>query len=208
MSQKATQNKTQDKTLSLFKKTVSRGLAVLVSLSSLQALSAIPYRNAFEQADLINNETKELNLSLLAKIQAIVDQNQFDMTKYIPYSSLNEYSSGEAVGNRIFRQTLKTLLDTESIARAPVVRGATTLQNALGANVGTTQHQFGFRINAIETQAEMTYNGVVAAKLSYDLTAGNTKFELSKKLGTQTYAYTHNKTSEGFADNFGVRWSF
>lgn len=198
----------QNKLTNNFKKTICRSLAFLIFFSSLQALSAIPYRHAFEQTELINRDTKELNLDLFAKMQILVEQQQLDMAKYIPYSNLPQNSSGEIVSGRIVRKTLKTFLDAEQLSNAPIVRGAATVQNSLGTSMGTTEHQFSFRINAIETQAEVKYKGLVEAKLSYQLNTLDTQFELAKQLGAQTYAYTHSQTSEGFANNLAVSWSF
>lgn len=198
----------QSETLYTLKRIAYKSVAFVIFFSSLQALSAIPYRNAFEQTDLIHSDTKELNLNLLAKIQVIVNQNQLDMTRYIPYASLPQFSSSETVSNRIFRQTLKSFLDDNRVSNTPIVQGAISAQNILNTHAGTAQHQFTFRLNAIETLAEIKYKGLFEAKFSYELSGGHAKFEVSKQDGGRTYAYTHNQTTEGFADNFGVRWSF
>ncbi len=78
-------------------KILCRLLAAVVFLASIPAVSAIPYRNSFEQMDIINQQTKELNLALLARIQIMIDQSNFNMASYIPTSNLPESDNGSNV---------------------------------------------------------------------------------------------------------------
>lgn len=191
------------------KKIITKGIALVIFFSSIPALSAISYRNAFEQMDIINYETKELNLSFLARIQIMIDQNnQYNVSQYIPYANLSTNSSGSDVAKKVFQQTMKTLLNSDTAQNSLFVQNANELQSAMSAEVGSTQHKVSFGINAIETTAQVKYKGAVQAEFTYDLSNQDATFEVSKQIGAQVYAYTHNENSQGHSDNVGVRWSF
>ncbi len=185
-----------------------RSLAVAIFFSSIPAVSAVPFRNAFEQMDLINRETKELNLSMLARMQVIIDQYQMDLSKYIPYKSIPQYSQSQDVAHKVLRQTLKTWMSSDAATNSVLMQQASVLDNTLSTAAGTTAHKFNFRINALETQAEMIYKGVVEASVSYDLAGGDTQVQVSKQAGARTIAYTHLDNSDGQSDVIGVRWNF
>lgn len=189
-------------------KVATKALAFVIFFSSIPALSAISYRNAFEQMDIINHETKELNLSFLARIQIIIDQNQFNMSHYIPYASLPDHSQGSEVAKKVFQQTLKTLMNSEAAQNSTFVKGANDVQSAMSAEVGSVQHKVSIGLDAIETTAQIKYKGVVNAEISYDISNQDAAIELTKQVGNQVYAYTHVETSTDRSDKLGVRWSF
>jgi hypothetical protein len=183
----------------IFLKCAKRTIAFLFFMSTTPAVSAIPYRNAFEYMDLINEQTKELNLSLLAKIQIIVNENYINMANYIPITNIPQFDDGSYMARRILKQTLSTWLNDDASAKSN-----TTLSSSIQRGGGTIQ----LKLKTVETTAEVSYKGYVTAVLSYDVSESEAQLEVSKQLGTQTYAFTHTDNNEGVADKFGVRWNF
>ena len=189
-------------------KVLSRILAAVIFLASIPAVSAIPFRNSFEQMDIINHQTKELNLDLLARIQIILDQSQFNMANYIPTQNLPKNDNGEVIGRHILQQTVKTLLENESNSTAAGIRNINNLNSSLSATMNQNGHSVAFRFKAVETTAEVNYKGFVSATLAYDVGRTEATLEVSKNIGQQTYAYTHTDNSDGHSDIVGVRWNF
>lgn len=183
-------------------------LSVALFFSSVPALSAIPFHNAFEQYELINEETKELNLSLLANIQIMIEQNRFNLGHYIPITNLPMNDDGSVISRRILKQTFQTLSDVESAANAPFLQTANKLNNAIGTEMKTQGQYFTMRVKALETQAEILYRGKVNASLSYDISEQETKFELTKNVGRQVYAYTLTDHHDETINKVGIRWNF
>ena len=182
-------------------------LGLTVFFSTLPSLSAIPYRNAYEALDLVNNQTKELNLDLFAKIHIMLDERQLDLTKYIPYQNLPEYDDGSRVAGRIVARTLKNLID-DTDRDVPIVNGARRLNSSLETSFKNDKHAVEFKIRASQAMALVTYRGYVDAALSYEIDSSELKFEVTKAIGRRTLAFTHLDNPEGVSDIVGVRWQF
>lgn len=183
-------------------------LAILIVLGSNPAIAAIPYKTAFENMDIINSQTKELNLELLARIQIIVDGSRFNMANYIPTQKIQTDDSEQVVMNHIFKQTLKTLLDTEDSATSAGLQKIENLNTSLSSTIDRNGHSFSFRLKAIETKAEINYKGYVSATVAFDANNSESSLEVSKNVGSQTYAFTHTNNNDGYSDIVGVRWAF
>jgi len=191
-------------------KTIRILLAVAFFLATIPAVSAVPYRTAFEQYDLINIKTKELNLPLMAKIQFVIDQNRFNMADYVPLNGLPQTDNGVVIGRRILKHTLQNWLDDykSNEETSGWIRSAESASQAMSTSIDSNGHKFSLRIKPIETTAEVIYTGIVKAKISYDVGHSEALVEVAKNVGNTTYAYTHIKNSEDTRDVFGVRWSF
>jgi hypothetical protein len=180
VSKKDTANEKKMKRINskkLTKASAKLALGLILFLSTTPALSAIPYRNAFEAADLINEETKELNLSLLAKIQVLVDQNQFNMGQYIPFKSLPSQDDGTIISRRILQHTMRTVFNSET--QSKVIQGAQNLNSALSTSIDRNGHSFSFRVKALEGTAEFVYRGRVEAALSFNNSQQETRLDVS-----------------------------
>lgn len=191
----------------MVKRITAKLIAVLIFFASVPSLSAVPYRNAFQEIDLINSETQELNLNLLAKIQILIDENRVDLARYIPLRDIPQTDNGGKISQRIFEQTLETLIDSLSAQDSKIIRQAQTINSGFSSSVDRNGYSVKFRIKPVNTTAEVSYEGVVRAALAYDVSHSEAKIEFSKKVGEQTYAYTHTNV-EGGTDSVGVRWSF
>lgn len=184
-------------------------LAAYMFFASLPALSAIPYRNAYEAMDLINQETKELNLSLFAKIQFYIEQNQFSLNNYVPLHNLPQHDNGEVIARRIFKKTMQSLFDSDATQSSPLLHQAEELNSSMSSSIERHGHSLRLRVKPLEAEAEVKYSGAVDAILAYDVNHSEMKFEVSKNIGEQTYAYTHIDGHDGSSvDQIGVRWSF
>jgi hypothetical protein len=69
-------------------------------------------------------------------------------------------------------------------------------------------HKLSFRLRPVETQAEVTYTGIVKAVLAYDIGHNETSVVVSKTSGEQTYSFQHIDNSTEVRDTVAVSWSF
>lgn len=189
-------------------KTARIFVAVILFFSTEQAVSAIPYRSSFEHMDVINKQTKELDLSMLARIQILIDANRFNMADYVPLSGLPENSSGDEIARRILKQTMNTLMDSDFVTASPTLNKVEKINSSFVTTVERSGHSFNFRLKPVETVAQMNYKGFVSAVLSYDMSEDELKFEISKEIGQKTYAFTHVDNGDDSSDKIGIRWAF
>jgi len=194
---------------SLIQKVVLSATALSVLFATTPAVSAIPYRNAYEGMDVVNSRTNELNLEYLAQIQLIIDSRRINVSDYVPYTEINPDDSSELVGRRILNKTIETFLNSENVAKSKIVQGAQAANSAVNTSLNHNGHKFNFRFRALEAKSEFSYEGYVKAVLSYNVKNSEARLEVSKTFQKQTYAYTHVSDSNGMSrDMVGVRWSF
>ncbi|OFZ17938.1 MAG: hypothetical protein A2Z20_12750 [Bdellovibrionales bacterium RBG_16_40_8] len=192
----------------MLKNTVKIFASTIIFLTSIPAVSAIPYRNYFEQIDLVNQNTKELNLSLFAKIQFMVDATRFNVAEYIPYQNLPQNDNGHVIANRIFKQTMSTLLNSEFAKDSAIVRIVEPLNDPLSGSIDKNGHSLSFLMKTLETKAQLVYKGRANAYLTYDVSDNEVSLVVSKNIGTHVLAYTHTDNANGVTDQIGVRWEF
>jgi len=185
-----------------------QALTICIVFSSMPALSAIPYNNAFHDMDLIDTQNKELDLSLLARIQTIIDQHQFNMANYIPLNNLPSNDDGNVIIRRVLKQTLKTVFESEAGVQSPLVHNAQNLNSSLVTSIDRHGQSVQFRLKAFESEAEISYKGYVTAALTYNAGSAETRVEVSRAVNEKTYAFTHVSNSTENIDRFGVQWNF
>lgn len=185
-------------------------LGCVVFLSTLPALASIPRQNAFQHMEMIDSQTKELNLSLLANIQMMLDGQKFNMTRYIPLQSMPQEADGAAVAEKILKHSMQTLIDDiETAANVPEnIRNLSQINNALSTSMDRQSYSISFKLRPVDTKAIVSYKGYVEAALSYDVSQSETQLEVSKRVGEQTYAYTIKDSNSESSNTVGVRWNF
>jgi hypothetical protein len=191
------------KTLKRFTKFI---VTISFLLASVTVSASIPYRNANEAMDLINSQTRELNMDLFAKIQIIMDQNSFHMGDYIPYSQLTQNDPN--VANKILKQTLNSIFRAENIANSKLVQQAQNLNNSLATSMQSNGHSVSFRFKALETRTEVIYSGAVNAAVSYQFDGRQSQLAVSKEILGKTISYTLSSNNEGTRNMVGMNWSF
>jgi hypothetical protein len=108
--------------------------AVIALAPSLNYAAIIPY-SMFDQYEAINEQTKELNLSVFEKAHMISLQYQFKMEDYIPYASLPQSDDGREVANQILKKTINSLLENGNFQDGSVLANVEDLNNSLSTEV-------------------------------------------------------------------------
>src|SRR5690606_20457832 len=147
------------------KRTLQITAAITMALTTTAVDAAIRPPNAFRHNEIIDAQTKELNLSLLEKIERLNMAYRFDMNDYIPYGSLENDDSAGKVASRILRHSLQNWLDSDSAKNSPLAKSATSINDNLSPSLKSSN--FTFRIKPLDTRAELIYRGAVEATLSY-----------------------------------------
>ncbi len=203
-----TQNqKNQNDLLSL---TARGALGFLIFLASIPSLSAVPYRDAFEEMDTINHQTNELNLDVFARMQAVIDKMAFKPENYIPLNGIPDRSSGDRVSAKILQKTVQTLIDSNTQNSA--VREVQKYTSNYERSVSKSDYKMSFKVTSTRAKAEVSYAKYVTAVLSYDVIerGSGMNVEVTHPLNNdRVLAYTHGMGTFGTVeDRLGIRWSF
>lgn len=194
---------------SLLRKLVILWVAIAVAFSSTFSLAAIPYRNYYEEMTAIDRYSRELNLNLFVRMQVVIESQQLDMGKYIPYNRLSENETWDRVAAKIAKHSLQNFLDSEENQRnIPLVSSAQKVDSKISAELQTDKHKFRFRVKPAQTTASLTYSGLFEAALSYDVVDSETRFEMAKAIGKKTLSLSHSKTVDETRDMLAIAWSF
>src|SRR5690554_3309229 len=105
-------------------------LGLAVGLSSILAEAAIPQINFFDEFNVINAKTKELNLSILERVEQMNMSSRFDPSDFIPYESLNNRDTAERITGRILRHTIQCWLSKENYKNSDIVKSAKSVNSS------------------------------------------------------------------------------
>ncbi len=127
------------------------------------------------QTEVIDHDTKELNLALLQKAQKAVDARRFNPANYVPYQSLNSTDGTAQVTSKILSKTLQTIANREiadnSLLDLPVIKSASYVKAVRAKNYKIT---YGIRNTLAET--ELKIHKSISATLSYNIASPEMNF--------------------------------
>lgn len=193
----------------MYQRVISFVLFLIYTLASTPSLSAIRYTNMFDQYELIQNETKELNLTLLANIELMLQQNRINLENYIPLIGIPNYDDGSIVSRRILKQTLKFWTQNSQGWNNSLIDSAEAINSAVSTKIATANgHSVSLKLKPFEALATLNYEGAVDASFSYDVSDGNVVVAVEKKNGDKTYAYTITSNNSETINKIGLTWNF
>lgn len=161
-------------------------------------------------AQLIDQNTKEVDMDLLGKMLIVSDYYKFSLAHYIPLRGLPENDDGNVIARRIFRHSLQNFIDRYKDNNSPVLVTAANLNNNLNTKISAQGNMMTMRFKPFEAEAEVTYQGPipVQTKYVYEVSHSESRLEISKIYGDKTYAYTYADDDTQSSNIIGVRWSW
>ena len=160
-------------------------------------LSTFVAQSVFAAVDTsVERYLLEMNIS--DAIKAEMNHSQFDTSQIIP-TTLQSGSSQSTVTQQIFGHMIDNSLNSKSFKRSYIGKKTTSAREALNPqiqfNSKNSNAKIKFQILSQEQKAQLTYNGVVDANVSYQLGVEAAVFRVSKKIDSQTqvsYTLTDN----------------
>jgi hypothetical protein len=178
---------------------INRGVQALATPSKL-----LYNGETLISADLIEN---------YRRVQA--ERRGYDVDDFIP-TNLQPSDDSSYVMAAIADKSLNTVFNRPEIRESALGRAATRVEKSLNKEVvvgGNSQndieHRFNFQLQAFQSQAQLRYDGITHAALSYQARSAVTSFEVFEKiLRSKEVVVSHELRPDQRVSQVSLRWSW
>ncbi|MCM2280363.1 MAG: hypothetical protein NDI61_00795 [Bdellovibrionaceae bacterium] len=179
--------------------------ALIAQLVSASAIAAIPRSNIYG-TDFSR---------VIQPLESVHEIKTEDVARWIPVN-MAPSDDGSAVASQIFDFGVQNLLKSPDFKNNSLVRSAQKMESVMGSDMsfggtqaGDTKHVFKFRMKPTQSAAQLNYEGLVNARVDYQIARSALNVEISEKVATHTdLVITHADTRNDRREMLSMRWSF
>ena len=158
--------------------------------------------------------SRGFDASTIEPVRPYNEVDSSDISKMIP-QDMQATSDGGQVAARIADRSMNSLMDSPLMKSSDIGRAAKSVEHSMQADmsVGGTEpdsvkHSFHFDVQAAQTKAQLKYEGITHANLTYQVSGQTLNFEVREpmKMMKTDLVYNHVDTWNDRRDTLSVRW--
>ncbi len=178
-----------------------------VTIEAHKELSLADFRNPSIQ---YNPKNEVLDLQEMARIgMAMQKQYAFDASTIIPTDMPAKSSDQTYIANKVLQHALEYWYANSASRQSEFVRTADTIGNGLNGKIGEgAASHFAVKVRPASGEAQIRYDGLAKAEISYDAFNKESKFEVSREISGKQFVFNTIGNQEGVVNQVGVRWNF
>lgn len=139
-----------------------------------------------------------------------------DVARFIPSSGLEPTGDSGAVATRILDHSISSILQSPELRRSAVGRSVQKVEAVIepnisfgGAEKGSVKHTVRVKMAAIQSKAQIEYQGYMKAQLSFDVSKERLDLDITQKISDNTdLLVAHQQLANGSTDMVSLRWNF
>jgi hypothetical protein len=183
--------------------------------------SVLAVRTPIKDIDLLphwadNGYERGFDISTVETVSSFTTVRTEDVSRIIP-TDLRPTNDGGSVAAKIGERGLNAWLNSSSMKGSSLVKGARSLEKNMASDVAmggdepdSIKHSFKFGVKAAQSRAQLQYEGITNANVSYTIAASTFNIEVREPVALlQTdLVFNHINSRDDQRDVLSVRWNW